>query len=67
MKNGIPTIYWVFRWIWSGLQVSIVVLLAIAFVLWAASDSGIQFFESWLSWIQNVRQSLSRAIPYPWD
>ena len=67
MKDGIPTIYWVFRWGWSILHLAILVILLILFLVWALTNhQGADAFSGWLGWINNLRRTLSSLIPYPW-
>jgi hypothetical protein len=68
MKDGIPTIYWVFRWVWSILHLLILAALATSFFLWAFTDhQGADAFAAWLSWINNLRYVLSHLLAYPWE
>lgn len=68
MKNGIPAIYWVYRWAWSVLHLAILAILAILLLVWAFTDNqGAEALSGWLRWISNLRYTLSNLIPFPWD
>lgn len=67
MREGIPTIYWAFRWGWSVLQLAILAVLLESFIVWAVTDNqGAEAFSSWLGWIEHLRNTLSSLLPYPW-
>lgn len=67
MRNGIPTIYWIFRWLWSALHLMILGILLTWFLVWAFTDhQGADALSAWLTWIENIRYILSNLLPFPW-
>ncbi len=67
MKDGIPSIYWLFRYGWSVLHLSILGFAAVALIIWAFTDhQGADAIGGWLGWINNLRRTLSNLLPFPW-
>lgn len=67
MRDGIPTIYWAFRWAWGVLHLAILGLLLAGFLSWAfTGGNGARTFTAWLHWIEALRYTLSNMLPYPW-
>ena len=68
MKDGLPTIYWFFRWGWSALHLFILAALATAFFVWARTDFNLlNALNFWVRWIDDLRRFLGDLIPYPWS
>ncbi len=68
MKDGIPGIYWVYRWSWSALHIGLVILALVLLLVWAFTDNqGVEAVTTWLRMIDHLRYILSNLIPFPWD
>ena len=67
MKDGIPTLFWLFRWCWSGVHLIILGVLLAVFLMWALTDNqGADALDAWLRWIESLRDALTDLMPYPW-
>ena len=53
MKNGIPTLYWIFRWSWSLVHLT--------------DNHAIDALTDWLNWSESLREYLSGLVRYPWE
>lgn len=68
MRNGIPTIYWTFRYAWSAVHIVLLIILAWLLASYLLEDArGQQLFDQWYAWAQNIRAQLSSLIPFPWE
>ncbi|MDR1394382.1 MAG: hypothetical protein LBJ62_10570 [Bifidobacteriaceae bacterium] len=68
MKDGLPLTYWVYRGVWSGLHLALVVLALVLLLVWAFTDSqGLEALTAWRDGIESARRGLSSLLPYPWD
>ena len=68
MKNGLPTIYWAFRWGWSALHLVILGILLTILLVWAFTDhQGADAIMRWWAWIDRIRYTLSHVLRYPWQ
>jgi len=67
MKDGLPTLYWVFRWGWSALHFVVLAVIVMLVIVWALTDNhGANAFSAWYGWIDNMRWALSHLLPFPW-
>ncbi|WP_131806267.1 hypothetical protein [Mycolicibacterium conceptionense] len=67
MKNGIPSIYWSFRYAWSIAHLVMVVVLGVSLAAWLIEDDrGAQMFNTGYYWVQDLSYQLASLIPFPW-
>lgn len=67
MKNGLPSIYWSFRYGWSIAHLVMVVVLGVAIAAWLADDGrGIEMFDYAYYWVQDLSYQLASLVPFPW-
>lgn len=68
MKNGIPSIYWIFRYAWSVVHVVMVVVLGLVLAVWLLQDGrGAEMFDVAYYWVQDLSNQLAALIPFPWS
>lgn len=68
MNNGIPTLYWIFRWSWSLVHLIILGVFAYLVLDWALTDNhAIDALTDWLNWSESLREYLSGLVRYPWE
>jgi uncharacterized membrane protein YhdT len=68
LRNGIPAIYWTFRYAWSAVHIVLLIILAWLLTAYLLEDGrGQELFDQWYAWAQNIRVQLSSLIPFPWD
>lgn len=68
MRNGIPAIYWTFRYVWSVVHVALLVTLSVLLTVYLLEDGrGAQLFYDFWAWADQIRHQLSALIPFPWD
>lgn len=68
MRNGIPSIYWTFRYAWSVVHVALLVTLSVLLAVYLIQDGrGEQWFTDFYRWADEIRASMSSLIPFPWD
>lgn len=68
MKNGLPAIYWTFRYAWSVAHIVLVAIIALSFLGWAFTDNqGADAFNAAYYWLDDLRYTMSRLIPFPWE
>ncbi len=68
MKDGIPGIYWSFRYAWSVVHLTMVAILILVLAVWLLTDGrGAELFNSGYWWVQNLSHDLATLVPFPWD
>ncbi len=68
MRNGVPTLYWVARWVWCGVHLVVVALAVAAVGVWAVTDrNGLDVLDEALFWVRRVSDTLGSLVTYPWD
>ncbi|MFZ2238268.1 MAG: hypothetical protein WAV90_01840 [Gordonia amarae] len=68
MLHGIPRIYWTFRYAWSAIHVTLLVIFAAWLTMYLVSDGrGEQLFDDFWIWAQDIRYHLANLIPFPWS
>ncbi|WP_157561362.1 hypothetical protein [Mycobacterium sp. E802] len=67
MKNGLPGIYWSFRYAWSVAHLVMVVILGLSLTVWLLDDGrGAELFNAGYYWVQDVSNQLASLVPFPW-
>jgi hypothetical protein len=68
MKDGIPNIYWSFRYAWSAAHLAMVAILFISLAVWLMTDGrGAELFDTGYYWVQDLSYQLASLVPFPWD
>lgn len=68
MKNGIPGIYWSFRYAWSAAHLVMVAILFWSLAVWLLTDGrGAELFDTGYYWVQDLSYRLASLVPFPWD
>lgn len=68
MKNGIPSVYWTFRYVWSVAHLVMVVILGIVLAAWLLEGGrGVEMFNAAQYWVQDMSYQLESLVPFPWD
>lgn len=67
MKNGIPSIYWTFRMVWTFAHFLIVAAAAAVLLTWALTNHNAErAFEPAKDNVLELQQRVSNIIPWPW-
>lgn len=68
MKDGIPAIYWTFRYAWSVAHLVMVALLGITLAAWLLEGNrGVEMFNYGYYWVQDLSYQLASLVPFPWS
>lgn len=68
MRNGLPSVYWSFRYAWSAVHLAMVGLLVLTVAVWLLKDgNGIELFYTGYYEVQYLSDSLASLVPFPWD
>lgn len=68
MKNGIPDVYWGFRYAWSAVHLLMVLILAVWLAAWLLHDNrGADIFNDAYVWVQDLSDQLASAVSFPWS
>lgn len=68
MNNGIPTIYWSFRYAWSIAHLVMVLALVVSLAVWLLQDGrGAYMFDVAYYWVEDLSYKLASLVPFPWD
>lgn len=68
MKEGLPTLYWGFRWFWSTAHLMMLLAFLGFSLWWALTDNhAVDAFIALMNELNGVRRSLSSIVPFPWE
>ena len=68
VKEGLPALYWGFRWFWSAAHLMMLLVFLGFFLWWALTDNhAVDAFVALMNELNGVRRSLSSIVPFPWE
>ena len=68
MKEGLPALYWGFRWFWSTAHLMMLLAFLGFSLWWALTDNhAVDAFIALMNELNGVRRSLSSIVPFPWE
>ncbi len=68
VKEGLPALYWGFRWFWSAAHLMMLLVFLGFFLWWALTDNhAVDAFIALMNELNGVRRSLSSIVPFPWE
>ena len=68
MKQGLPALYWCFRWLWSTLHLMMLLAFLGFFLWWALTDNhAADTFVALMHNLNDIRRTLSSIVPFPWE
>lgn len=68
MKNGLPGIYWSFRYAWSAMHVVLVLLLTSVLTMYLVRDGrGADLYDEAFFRLTDVSNQLASLVPFPWS
>lgn len=66
MRNGVPIVYWVYRNIWTGVHLAIVVVVVVLAIGWAQGETAEGMYTEVADWTLNLQHTVASAVPFPW-
>ena len=68
MDKGVPLKYWIYRNVWSGIHVGLVLLgFGVVVYLFVQDGQGVRLTREFWSLLVEVEQKVSNAVHFPWN